>query len=133
MPSAPSLLSGVSRLPSSASRVLRGLDHRAELAALELSEAREHATGIAALLLLAAVAALLTGFALNFLIAAIWWDTPHRVLAIGVSTLVQAAVAGGAALLCARRARRWRPFPETFEQLKKDSQCLHALLTPRSR
>jgi uncharacterized membrane protein YqjE len=133
MPSAPSLLSGVSRIPSSAAALLRGLDHRAELAALELGEARDHATGIAALFLISAVAALLTGFALNFFIAALWWDTPHRLLALGFSTVVQGAIAAGTAFACLRRARRWRPLPETVEQFKKDSQCLHELLSPPPR
>jgi uncharacterized membrane protein YqjE len=128
MPSASSIFSGVSRLRSSAATVLRGLDHRAELASLELGEARGHATGIAALFLVSAVAALLTGFALNFFVAALWWDTPHRLLALGVSTLTQALVAAGSAFACVRRARRWRPLPETFEQLRRDSQCLHQLL-----
>ncbi|MCU0794187.1 MAG: phage holin family protein [Opitutaceae bacterium] len=133
MPSASSIFSGVTRIPSSAAAMLRGLDHRAELATLELGEAREHATGIAALFLISAVAALLTGFAVNLFIAALWWDTPHRLLAVGAAIAVQGALAAGAAGACLRRARSWRPLPETIDQFKKDSQCLHELLTPPPR
>jgi uncharacterized membrane protein YqjE len=133
MPLDPSFMTGVSRLQSSAAALVRGLDHRAELASLEMSEARDHAVGISGLFLLSAVAALLTGFALNFFVAALWWDTPHRLLALGLSVAVQAAVATTAAVICVRRARLWRPLPQTIDQFKKDSQCLHELLTSRPR
>jgi uncharacterized membrane protein YqjE len=119
------------RLQSSAAVFVRGIDHRAELAALEMSEARDHAVGITGLFLISAVAALLTGFAINFLVAALWWDTPHRVLAIALSIAVQATIAVTAATLCVKRARVWRPLSQTIDQLKKDSQCLHELLAAR--
>jgi uncharacterized membrane protein YqjE len=119
------------RLQSSAAVFVRGIDHRAELAALEMGEARDHAVGITGLFLISAVAALLTGFAINFLVAALWWDTPHRVLAIALSIAVQATIAVAAAALCVKRARVWRPLSQTIDQLKKDSQCLHELLAAR--
>jgi uncharacterized membrane protein YqjE len=122
-------MSGFDRVQTSAAVFVRGLDHRAELAALEMGEARDHAVGISGLFLISAVSALLTGFAINFLVAALWWDTPHRVLAIGLSIAVQATIAITAAVLCVRRARLWRPLPQTIDQLRKDSQCLHELLT----
>ncbi|ATC65534.1 hypothetical protein CMV30_17140 [Nibricoccus aquaticus] len=126
------LLPGIDRLQASAAVLARGFDHRAELASLELGDARDHAVGLSGLFLIGAVAALLTGFAANFFVAALWWDTPHRLLAIGLAALVQAAVATTSIALCIHRARRWRPLPLTIDQLKKDSQCLRDLLnSPR--
>ena len=128
-----SIVPGLDRLQASAAVFARGAEHRAELASIELGEARDEALGISVLFLIGAVAALLTGFALNFLVAAIWWDSPHRVLAIGLCAAVQAA---GAAILitrCIRRARNWHPLAETFNQIKKDTQCLHELLNSPSR
>ncbi len=125
-------LPGMDRLQKSAAAVLRGADHRSELASIELGEARDRAAGISVLFLVGAVAALLTGFALNLLIAAIWWDTPHRLLAIGIALLLQAALSTAALVLSITRARQWHPFPETFQQLRKDAQCLQDLLnSPR--
>lgn len=126
-------MSGFDRVQTSAAVFVRGIDHRAELAALEMGEARDHAVGLSGLFLISAVGALLTGFAVNLLVAALWWDTPHRVLAISLSIGAQAAIAITAATLCVRRARLWRPLSQTLDQLKKDSQCLHELLTPPPR
>jgi uncharacterized membrane protein YqjE len=127
-----SLIPGLDRLQSSAAIIVRGADHRAELASIELGEARDQAMGISVLFLVGAVAALLTGFALNLLIAAIWWDTPHRVLAIAIAGGVQVAISATALLVCIARARQWHPFPQTFEQLRKDTRCLNDLLnSPR--
>lgn len=126
-------LPGLGRLQSSAAVLARGFDHRAELAAIELGEARDHAVGISGLFMLGAVAALLTGFAINFFVAALWWDTPHRLLAIGLLAGVQGAVALTAVLTAVNRARSWYPLAHTFDQLKKDSQCLRDLLTPPRR
>jgi uncharacterized membrane protein YqjE len=128
-----SLLPGLGRLQSSAATILRGADHRAELASLELGEARDKALGLSVLFLIGAVATLLTGFALNLFVAALWWDTPHRLLAIGLLAGVQAAGAIGAIAVCVSRARQWNPLSETFDQLKKDTQCLHELLKNSQR
>lgn len=128
-----SLVPGLDRLRSSAAIIVRGADHRGELASIELGEARDQATSISVLLLVGAVAALLTGFALNLLIAAIWWDTPQRLLAIGIAGGVQAAISVGALVLGITRARQWHPFPQTFEQLRKDSRCLNDLLSSPQR
>jgi uncharacterized membrane protein YqjE len=121
--------SGLGRLHASAAVLARGVDHRAELAAIELVEARDQAVGLSSLFLLGGVAALLTGVALNILVAAIWWDTPHRVLAVGLFTALQAALATFAIVRATRRTRDWAPLSQTLEQLKKDAQCLRDLLT----
>jgi uncharacterized membrane protein YqjE len=127
-----SLVPGFDRLQSSAAAILRGADHRSELASIELGEAREQATGISVLFLVGGVAALLTGFAINLLVAALWWDTPHRLLAIGIAVGAQAAIAVTALVISVGRARQWHPFPQTFEQLRKDTRCLQEILnSPR--
>ena len=117
------------RFQASAAVVARGVEHRAELAGLELCEARHEALSLTGLFLIGAVAALLTGFAINFFVAALWWDTPHRLLAIGLTAGIQAVVATVVIVLCVRRARVWRPLAFTIDQIKKDSQCLRDLLT----
>jgi uncharacterized membrane protein YqjE len=126
-------LTGLGRLQSSAAVLARGLDHRAELASVEMDEARDHATGLFGLFLLGAIAALLTGFAINFFVAALWWDTPHRLLSLGILAGVQGAVAAAALLTALRRTRKWHPLSHTFDQLKKDSQCLRELLNSPHR
>jgi uncharacterized membrane protein YqjE len=128
-----SLVPGIDRLQASAAAILRGADHRSELASIELGEARDQATGISVLFLVGAVSALLAGFAANFFVAALWWDTPHRLLAVGLAAGVQAVISAVALTLCVARARQWHPFPQTFEQLRKDTKCLHDLLNSHRR
>jgi uncharacterized membrane protein YqjE len=124
---------GLGRLHASAAVFARGVDHRAELAAIELVEARNQAAGLSGLYLIGGVVALLTGVAINFLVAAIWWDTPHRILAVGLFTGLQATVATIAIVAATRRMREWAPLSQSFQQLKKDAQCLRELLTsPRN-
>ena len=102
--------------------------HRAELAGLELAEARDHASGSALLAGAAAVLALLTGFAFTLLIAGLVWDGPHRGWWLG------GLCAGylGATLLAGLKLRQrlldWAPLGETHRQLQQDYQCLHQLI-----
>ena len=116
------------RLGSSVTVIARGVEHRAELAALELDEARTNTVSLLTLLVAGAVVALLTGFALNFFVAALWWDTPHRLLSIGLLAGVQAVAAIWLIARWRHQARSWRPRASTFEQLRKDGQCLHELI-----
>jgi len=124
-----SILPGLGRLQSSASVLVRGIDHRAELASLELSEAKDRAIGFSGLLVAGIVTALLTGFALDIFVAALWWDTPHRLLAIGILVVVQAVVAVIAFARGFKQVKLWHPLFQTINQLKKDTQCLRDLLT----
>jgi len=103
-------------------------EHRAELMAIELQEAREHALVSTALAVAAGVLGLLAGFALTFLVAGLVWENPHRgwwLAGLCVCYLAAALAAGG---LLARRLRGWRPLGETQQQLRKDYQCLRILL-----
>jgi len=123
--------SGRPRLP--APKVALGLfyesvTHRAELAALELEEAREHVTG-STLLAGAAVALILfSGFAFTLLVASLVWDLPSRAWWLGGLFGVYLAAAVTAGFSLTRRLRTWRPLGETQAQLQQDYQCLSQLL-----
>jgi uncharacterized membrane protein YqjE len=109
------------------------VSHRAELAALELAEAREHALG--SLLLAAGTAALVlfTGFALTLLAASLVWDLPNR--GWWLSGLMAAYLAGAAVtgFLLTRRLRTWRPLAEISNQLQEDTRCLTHLIKSAAR
>jgi uncharacterized membrane protein YqjE len=112
---------------------LGALRHRVELAALEAAEARDHAL-VTGLLAGAALAlGLLAGFAVTLLVAVLVWNQPWRGLVL--AGLVVAEGLGAAACLLAVRARlrRWKPFAEISEQLRKDAQCLQDLAAPFAR
>jgi uncharacterized membrane protein YqjE len=102
--------------------------HRAELATLELAEAREHATVSALLAGAAGLFALLTGFAATLLLAGLVWDLPQRAWWLGGLAAAYLATAFTAGFLLARRLRSWRPLGATQEQLQQDYQCLNRLI-----
>jgi uncharacterized membrane protein YqjE len=102
--------------------------HRAELAAIELSEAREHATGSALLAAGTAALVLCTGFALTLLVASLVWDLPNRGWWLAGLCLAYLATAATAAFLLMRRLRTWRPLGEIQGQLQQDYQCLSLLI-----
>jgi uncharacterized membrane protein YqjE len=104
--------------------VFEGLGHRAELAAIELAEARSVLAASVVLLAISIVFFLLAGATLTVALAAAVWNTAYRtpiLVLIGLADL-----AGAAAFLFAarRRLRSWEPFGETSAQLKKDARCL---------
>jgi uncharacterized membrane protein YqjE len=127
------LLPGFGRLQESAEIVLRGLGHRAQLAAVELEELRDE-TGRAAVLFGASVVAfLLAGVTTNLVIAAIYWDTPHRVTAMVITGVIELIVGTVVAVVLWRRWRGWRPFAATTEQLELDGKCLEDLFKRKER
>ncbi|MEO6995865.1 MAG: phage holin family protein [Lacunisphaera sp.] len=104
------------------------LDHRRELAALEVWEARDHAIVSTLLGAGAAALVLLTGFAITLLVASLVWESPHRVgWMVGVC-LVYGGSAVGVASVLVKRLRTWRPLEETQSQLEQDFQCLSKLI-----
>ena len=107
--------------------------HRAELAAIELDEAREHALG--SLLLAAGTAALVlfTGFALTLLAASLVWDLPNRGWWLAGLVAAYLAGAAGAGCLLTRRLRTWRPLAEVSAQLQEDTRCLTHLIKSAAR
>ena len=79
---------------------------------------------------LAAIAALLAGLTLTVLVAAIFWDGPHRVTALAVLGLIELGLAGTAAALVIRHWQRWQLFTHLRDQLTKDCSCIREVLTP---
>lgn len=104
------------------------VSHRAELASLELEEAREHALGSILLAALAAVLVLLAGFAFTFLVATLAWMSPHREWWLTGLTVLYLAGGTASLVVLTRRLRNWHPLDETVLQLKKD---YHLCLSPK--
>lgn len=102
--------------------------HRAELAGLEIGEARDHAFVSTVMAGFAGAFVLFTGFAFTFLVAGLVWDGPHRAVWLGALSILYLAGAVVAAVLLRRRLRTWRPLGETHLQLKQDYQCLSSLI-----
>jgi uncharacterized membrane protein YqjE len=108
--------------------LLTGAQNRAELAAIELAEARNAAVSFGlwwagAVLLLVLGSATLTAF-----VAAAFWDTPYRLAALGVMAVVYLAAAAGCFLKVRGGLRSWQPFSETAGQIRKDALCLGDLM-----
>jgi uncharacterized membrane protein YqjE len=103
-------------------------EHRAELAAVELGEVRDHA--LISTLLAGGTAALVlfTGFALTLLLASLVWDSPNRAWWLTGLTAVYLLGAGYTGYSLVRRLRTWHPLEETQSQLKQDYQCLSKLI-----
>lgn len=107
--------------------------HRAELASLELAEAREHAVHSMLLAAGTAVLGLCTGFALTLLVASLVWDLPNRGLwlaGLGALYLAGAVTTG---LLLRNRLHNWRPLSAVSAQLQQDYQCLSHLIKSATR
>ncbi len=115
------------------SLLANGTSHRAQLATLELGEARDHATGSLLLASAVGVLTLLAGFALTLLAAALVWASPHREWWLAGMTVCYLAIAGGAAAALNRRLRTWQPLAETHHQLLEDCECLRHLLVRMER
>jgi len=129
----PSRAGGISGALTRLSATLLSLVHtRAELASVELAEARERTLVRLILLVVAAVG---SGFAALFasaLVAVWFWET-NRVAAIAGVTLFWAAV-GAIAMLRLGQHRRSepRPFAATLAELERDREWLEAQMAQRS-
>jgi uncharacterized membrane protein YqjE len=120
--------------PGSAPRVVvEALAHRSELAALELREAQEHGLRTALFLGVAAVLALLGGFAANLAIAAAVWNRGDRASILAAVTAGYLVVAGALAYVGSRRLRTWHPFSETCRQFHEDCACIHDVIVSSAR
>ncbi|HVU18280.1 MAG TPA: phage holin family protein [Candidatus Didemnitutus sp.] len=107
--------------------------HRAELAALELEEARGHAVISSVMACVALVLVLLTGMGFTVFVAGAVWESPHRTLWLGVLCAAYLMAAVAVSLVLTRRLRSWRPMGETQGQLQRDYQCLSQLFRQASR
>lgn len=104
--------------------VVAALATRGELAALELTEARQRAVRWLTYALLAAVLLLATLLAAALLVAAIFWET-YRWQALAVVTVLY-GLAGVAFAAVASTERRTSPplFAATLQELKQDCDAL---------
>jgi len=107
--------------------------HRAELAALELGEARDHALGSTLLAGAAGALMLCTGFAVTLLLASLVWDDPHRGWWLGGLSTAYLGATVAAGIRLQRRLRDWQPLHEIRRQLREDHQCLSQLLKSAAR
>ena len=108
--------------------LLEAAVHRAEIATLELTVAREQALATALVGLAAFVLILLGGFTASFTLAALVWDLPHRALILGLAGLGCFLGAGVLIWIAASRLKRWHPLKETRQQLRSDHVCLQDIL-----
>ena len=102
--------------------------HRAELASVEVTEARDHALVSTLLAAGTAMLALFTGFAITLLLASLVWDSPHRVAWLTGLCFAYLAAAVSTGFSLVKRLRSWRPLSETQTQLQEDFQCLSKLI-----
>jgi uncharacterized membrane protein YqjE len=108
---------------------INGVEHRAALASLEFSELKRDLALSGALVLTASFATLLAGTAALLLVAAIYWDTEHRVSAMAIALAVLATLAVGCLAAAWRFVSRLQILPAVREQLKKDRTCLGTILS----
>jgi uncharacterized membrane protein YqjE len=108
--------------------LLRGLDHRGRLAALETAAAGEHLVGTLLLAAGAFALALLTGIALTFTLAASVWHLEERGWILGGAALLQLGAAALLARVALRRWRDWDPLAATRHQLGEDCRLIGELM-----
>jgi len=97
--------------------------NRLALLDIELQEARDETLGALVLILGAAVCALLSITSLTAAIVVVFWRTSPVGVLLGLAVLYGA----GAVFVFGRfaaRQRRWKMFPETMAELRKDRDCL---------
>lgn len=95
---------------------------RLEIFSLELAEEKSRLACLAGMALAAALCLFLALLVLSLFIAALFWDTPYRLLAIGLTAAVY-GVAGGVLvwLLIDRLRKDETPFAVTIEELGRDA------------
>jgi len=100
------------------------LGTRLELFGLELAEEKSRLARAAVMALAAAVFLTLALLVFSLWIAALFWPTEYRYLALGVLALVYAVI-GVVLLVRARDAMRsGSPFAHTVEELRRDADML---------
>lgn len=114
------------------SDVVSAMHTRVELFGLELAEEKSRLMSLAGMALAAFVFLVLSLLVFSLLIAALFWDTEHRYLALGL-------LAGGYALVGLGLLLRVRhrvtvepaPFSHTIGELQRDIATLNAARQPR--
>jgi uncharacterized membrane protein YqjE len=121
--------SPASATPLGALRILaRGTGHRIQLATIELAQARMHAITSGVIGGFAIGLSLIAGFSITLCIAAMVWESPHRMMWLTSITFVYVALAAAVVAILLKRMIAWRPFSETTHQLLEDYQCLRQLI-----
>jgi uncharacterized membrane protein YqjE len=126
-------LANVTRLGSSAELILRALDNRVALAALELQEARQRLAAIVVWSAVGILALLLAGITVTAVVAAIFWDTPHRVTALVTLGVIEVAAAIASGWYVYSRLHRWVLLEHSRDQIAKDTVCLREIFTQNNR
>ena len=109
--------------------VAEALVHRAELASLELEEAKRHGMVTVVLTAVASGLLLLAGFTSTFALAACVWTREDRGVILSCVALAYLLAAVSLGLFVVRRLRTWVAFPETCKQFREDCACIHGLAT----
>ena len=96
---------------------------RLEIFSLELAEEKSRIACLAGMALAAALCLFLALLVFSMFIAALFWDTAYRLLAIGLTAGVYAVAGVALAWLLARRLRADdAPFAVTVEELGRDAE-----------
>jgi uncharacterized membrane protein YqjE len=128
-PMNPASPSPASATPLGALRILaRGTGHRIQLATVELAQARIHAITSGVIAGFAIGMSLIAGFSITLCIAAMVWESPHRMMWLTSITLVYVAAAAAIVAVLLKRMLSWRPFSETTHQLIEDYRCLRQMI-----
>lgn len=101
----------------------RAYDHRAQLAALESSEARAQLLKFGVIMLAVLFGGIGSVIMLSLIIAAAVWPLENRVQILTLITLGLACATGIAAIILRHQIRAWSPWSETRQQLREDCAC----------
>jgi len=126
------LLSNVTRFGSNADLVFRALENRAALAALELEEARHRFLSVACGIVLTGMMLLMAGVTATAIVAAIYWDTPHRTTSLIILGAIEIVVVAAGICYVRSQWKRWQLFELSRQQLAKDSACLREILSTKT-
>lgn len=107
---------------------IRSVDHRAELAGIELAEARDQLLSALLLILSAAIFMILACVMFSVLIITLTWDTPYRLHAISGLLAIYLIGAGICIGVMRYRLRQWKPFALTKDQIRQDTHCINTLI-----
>lgn len=107
---------------------IRSVDHRADLAGVELAEARDQLLTVLLLILGTAIFLIIAGGMLSVLIVTLTWDTPYRLHAISGLLAIYLIGAGVCLGVMRFRLRQWKPFALTKDQIRQDAHCINTLI-----
>jgi uncharacterized membrane protein YqjE len=117
---------GAGGLLTTGKRILRSVGDlvqtRLELFLIELNEERFRLLDALLLMGLGVVCALMTLVLLTCILLLIFWD--HRLIVLSILTLLYGLGAGAAFWTLRQRIRNWEAFAASFEEMKKDRECL---------